>query len=128
MSRPLICSGQWSQTTTGIIQPAARLSGLEQNVQGFVPADKSKRNQMEQMIAARLPRHNIRSARKIMWTPTGPSNNDHQINERQDEVDAAQLLRPPNPTHSMCVPDHDRASNEEEWSPEQKRSPHALSS
>ncbi len=25
MSRPLIRSGQWSQTTTGITQPAARL-------------------------------------------------------------------------------------------------------
>ncbi len=25
MSRPLICSGQWSQTTTGITQPAVRL-------------------------------------------------------------------------------------------------------
>jgi len=26
MSRPLIRSGQWSKTTTGITQPAARLS------------------------------------------------------------------------------------------------------
>ena len=24
MSRPLICSGQWSQTATGITKPAAR--------------------------------------------------------------------------------------------------------
>jgi|GEM_PF-5466753 len=30
MSRPLIRSGQWSQTTNGISQPAARLS-LENN-------------------------------------------------------------------------------------------------
>ena len=28
MSRPLTRSGQWSQTTTGICQPAARLENL----------------------------------------------------------------------------------------------------
>ena len=28
MSRPLIRSGQWSQTTTGIFQPAALPNGL----------------------------------------------------------------------------------------------------
>ena len=27
MSRPLVRSGQWSQTTTGITQPDARLNG-----------------------------------------------------------------------------------------------------
>jgi len=28
MSRPLIRSGQWSQTTAGILQPAARLTAI----------------------------------------------------------------------------------------------------
>ncbi len=31
MSRPLIGSGQWSKTTTGITRPAARLCGREAN-------------------------------------------------------------------------------------------------
>jgi len=32
MSRPVIRSGQWSQTTTGITQPAARLNRAAANV------------------------------------------------------------------------------------------------
>jgi len=38
MSRPLIGSGQWSQTTTGIFHPADRLSGDLSQLQAFSAA------------------------------------------------------------------------------------------
>jgi len=33
MSRPLIRSGQWSQTTTGILQPAARFRSISRKLE-----------------------------------------------------------------------------------------------
>ena len=56
LSRPLIRSGQWSQTTTGISQPAARLSGTGLKAEGSFKAAEARYTAANQVDRQSLKR------------------------------------------------------------------------